>query len=85
MKQKIGLILDVASHHHHDSLVLGAFGCGAFNNPPKHVAQLFREALTHPEYVGRFKKVVFGVLGRDPQGLVNFNVFREEFLPLVVG
>lgn len=81
MKQKIRLILDVALHYSHDSLVLGAFGCGAFNNPPKHVAQLFRETFNKPAYSSAFKKVAFGVLARDPKGLANLAAFQEAFPP----
>ena len=40
---RIGLL------HHHDSLVLGAFGCGAFRNPPAHIARLFHEVMEEEE------------------------------------
>ncbi len=29
----------------HDAIVLSAFGCGAFGNPPEHIATLFKEII----------------------------------------
>ncbi|KAJ7788078.1 hypothetical protein B0H14DRAFT_2950224 [Mycena olivaceomarginata] len=46
-------------------LVLGAFGCGAFGNPPAEVAQLFRRVLLGRdgnrggEFLGCFDEVTF--------------------------
>jgi hypothetical protein len=45
-KEKIRTILRIAGKYNHDCLVLGAFGCGAFANPPNHMAELF--TIQHP-------------------------------------
>ena len=42
------------------ALVLGAWGCGAFGNDPRHTAQDFRHAL-ETQYGGAFDTVVFAV------------------------
>ena len=42
-------------------LVLGALGCGAFNNPPEHMARLFKQVLNEPEFKGAFKQVYFAI------------------------
>nr|UMO80357.1 hypothetical protein [Pandoravirus aubagnensis] len=63
MRAKIALILDIALAHGHDSVVLGAFGCGAFGNPPEHVALLFREVLSTDAYRCRFKHICFAIFG----------------------
>ena len=61
-RDKIGTILRIAGHHDHDALVLGAFGCGAFRNPPTHVAELFAEVFEEDEFAGRFWLIVFAIL-----------------------
>jgi uncharacterized protein (TIGR02452 family) len=45
MRDKMRTILRTAASNEHRTLVLGAFGCGAFRNPPKEVARLWREVL----------------------------------------
>ena len=62
---KIRTILGIAADNHVTQLVLGALGCGAFRNPPRHVAQLFRQALEEPAFRGRFQKVVFAIINRE--------------------
>ena len=59
---KIRAILRIAAHHGHLDLVLGAFGCGAFRNPPHHMARLFREILEDQEFAGVFRHVAFAIL-----------------------
>lgn len=66
MRAKMALILDIALAHRHDSVVLGAFGCGAFGNPPEHVALLFREVLSADAYRCRFKHICFAIFGTTP-------------------
>merc|ERR1712070_373511 len=47
---------------------LGAWGCGAFGNPPDLVARLFREQLSSPEFRGAFSEVVFAIVDPTHQG-----------------
>lgn len=61
-KEKIRTILRIAGKHKHDSLVLSAFGCGAFANPPNHIAVLFKEVFSENEFNNRFKVVVFSII-----------------------
>ena len=60
-KNKLRTILNIAIDNEIDILVLGAIGCGAFHNPPHHVALLFKEILAEPAYAHAFKKVVFAI------------------------
>lgn len=60
-KDKIKMILAAAKVHGFRTLVLGAWGCGAYYNPPAHIAALFRDVLgTHG---ASFDTVVFAVIG----------------------
>lgn len=70
--ERIRFVLDVLSHNHVECPILGAFGCGVFENPPMLVASIFKELLETYDY--GFKKVVFAI----PQG-ANLFEFEEEF------
>ena len=70
---RIRNILEVAATNGADNLVLGAFGCGAFNNPPDLVAGCFRYYLMDKGYRDYFKRVVFAIKG----GGRNYEVFRD--------
>lgn len=60
MRLKIEAVFHIAAEHKHDALVLGAFGCGVFCNPPEQVALLFKEAIV--QYGHSFSQIVFAVL-----------------------
>ncbi|KUO17475.1 TIGR02452 family protein [Streptomyces dysideae] len=64
-------VLETAAAHGHRRLVLGAWGCGVFQNDPAQVAAAFR-ALLGPggRFAGTFEHVVFGVLDRTPGAVV---------------
>ena len=66
-------ILTCAAANGADALVLGAFGCGVFENPPAVVAQAYKTALDAFPKV--FRQVLFAVL---PYG-DNYEVFRSVF------
>lgn len=86
VKNKIRTIFNIALENGHDSLVLGALGCGAFRNPPAHIAKLFHEVI-ESEYKNKFKKICFAILEdhnsiRKDSGKGNFMPFYEEFCKL---
>ncbi|MET9883193.1 TIGR02452 family protein [Streptomyces sp. NPDC006430] len=58
-------VLETAALHRYPRLVLGAWGCGVFQNDPAEVAEAFRGLLAG-RFAGVFERVVFGVLDRDP-------------------
>jgi uncharacterized protein (TIGR02452 family) len=74
-EEKIRNILRVCYFHQHKTIVLGALGCGAFCNPPQHIALLFRNVLKEPEFQGIFDRVVFAIL--DIAKTSNFKVFND--------
>ena len=74
LKQRARRILSVAAENREDILILGAFGCGAFRNPPETAARAWAEVL--PEFSGVFAKVHFAVYCR-PDDLRNYLVFDE--------
>lgn len=73
-EQKLHALVDLALAHHHDSLLLSALGCGAFHNPPGHIAEIFERVLSQRSHG---LHVVFAILSvRDRR---NFLTFRAKF------
>lgn len=62
MKEKMRVILRVAAFNRHHKLVLGAFGCGAFNNPKEEVAACFAEVFTEKEFQGWWETIAFAIM-----------------------
>ena len=60
--QRAKHILHIAAAHLTDTLILGAFGCGAFANDPYAVAKAYRDSL--PRYCQYFKRVEFAIFCR---------------------
>lgn len=77
MKTKIRNMLRIMSLKGHLYLVLGALGCGAFNNPPEVVSKLFLEIFREPEFQGRFERVDFAILNLFPKDQANVTAFTE--------
>jgi uncharacterized protein (TIGR02452 family) len=83
-REKMRTILRIAGKYRHDCLILSAFGCGAFQNPPGHIAALFREVFQEAEFEHRFRLIVFAILDdhnswqeHNPEG--NVLPFLEAF------
>lgn len=84
-KNKIRTIYRIAIKNNHDSLVLGAFGCGVFNVYPLDVANLFKDVLEEDEFKGAFKKIVFAIFEGRPtrvHPLVGENGYFKPFYDL---
>lgn len=79
MKAKIEAIFKLGLLKGYDSLILGAFGCGAFCNPPLVVAAIFKEVFS--VYGRYFKRIGFAIKYRedDAWSRANFEVFRDAF------
>ena len=74
-------ILRVCAYNGVDILVAGAFGCGAFHNPPERVAGAWREALT--VYREKFEAVVFAVYCAGNE-TGNYMAFRKVFRDMLI-
>lgn len=64
MKERMDMVLALCKKHGHQTLILGAWGCGVFGNDPKTIADLFKELLT-TKYANQFEKVVFAVYSKN--------------------
>jgi uncharacterized protein (TIGR02452 family) len=76
LADRLRFILRVANACHHDSIILGAMGCGAWKNPPKVVAEIFATVL--PEFKSCFREITVAILSQT--GLDH--VFAEALTPV---
>lgn len=60
MWQRILKVLAIGILHGHDSIVLGAWGCGAFGNDGNEIAGLFDRALRN-NFKGAYRCVIFAI------------------------
>lgn len=72
---KIRRVLDIAADNNQQTLILGAWGCGAFRNDPEVVASLFKKHL-EGDFQGVFQKVIFAIPGEASH---NHQVFLKHF------
>lgn len=78
MRSKVDALLALISGLGYSDVVLSAWGCGAFRNPPSVVARVFRECLDG-RFCGAFRRVVFAIQDRPYlDGERNYEVFRRE-------
>lgn len=69
-------VLSIGRRHGHDSIVLGAWGCGAFGNDGREIAGLFHRALEE-NFKGSYRQVVFAIVDWSRE-----RRFIGPFLPL---
>lgn len=80
METKVATIINAAAQANCTALILSAFGCGAFANPPEVVAQLFKKELESSPV----RRVAFCICndhnaGRSHNPRGNFLPFKEVF------
>ncbi|WP_158561281.1 TIGR02452 family protein [Emticicia sp. C21] len=79
MFQRIDKVLAVFVANGIENLVLGAWGCGVFQNEPKDIAQYFARYLTeNGKYSKAFKNILFAVLDRNA-AQENIAAFEKVF------
>jgi uncharacterized protein (TIGR02452 family) len=72
LTSRVRKILDMAAMERNEVLILGAWGCGAFENPVDVVAGVFHKLLKNYD----FELVEFAI---GAKGNLNYNVFSNEF------
>jgi uncharacterized protein (TIGR02452 family) len=77
LQSRIHRVLHIANALGYESLVLGAWGCGAFGNDPATTAADFKSALTG-EFRHCFSDVVFAITDWSPQRRF-LGPFRDAF------
>lgn len=74
-------VLSVCMNQNVDSLVLGAFGCGAFHNPPEKVAKAFSTLIETYRYC--FEHVVFAIHATVNRDNKNYICFKQALTTLL--
>ncbi len=73
-KNKIRFIFEIAIAFEYKALVLSASGCGAFHNPPQHVAELYKEVIEeYPD--GTFDTIDFAIISDKNDAQRNYEQF----------
>lgn len=70
MEHRINCVLALAAAMEQRALVLGAWGCGVFQNDPDVIASLFARALSEPSsWRAGFSRIVFAVFDASADGI----------------
>lgn len=87
LKNKIKTIIQTAVKFDHKTVILSALGCGAFRNPIKHVAEIFKSVLT--EYDGVVLNYYFAIMTTSNNNYIvktystetkkTIDIFKEVF------
>lgn len=78
-KCKIHMMFHLALIQKYDCLVLGALGCGAFNNPPHEIAKMFCEICSIYAQQGNLpRRIIFAVMSNA--GNDNCQIFQQAFI-----
>jgi uncharacterized protein (TIGR02452 family) len=78
MLQRMDKVLAVFAYHGIKHLLLGAWGCGVFQNNPNDIARYFADFLLEGRYKNCFETVVFAIADRNEDGK-NIEAFRKVF------
>ena len=75
MKRRIKKVMAIALSNNHKTVVLGAWGCGVFQNNPNDIARYFREILSG-EFKNQFERIIFAIFSKNQKFIAPF---RKEF------
>ena len=77
LQRRIHRVLATARAFGYETMVLGAWGCGAFENDPRRTATDFRQAIEN-EFRGAFSNIVFAITDWSPERRF-LGPFRDTF------
>jgi uncharacterized protein (TIGR02452 family) len=80
MQNKIDMIFKIAIKYGHKDIVLGALGCGVYNNPTEEVAKMFKNSLI--KYTLYFKRIGFAILSESTNP--NFMIFQNIINDVII-
>lgn len=81
MKAIIQTQLTVAKNGDYTAFISGIFSCGKFANPPREVAEIYKELLDE-EFIGAFQYIAFAILQDEFDSTKdNFTPFNGVFNP----
>lgn len=69
-------IIQIALNDNVDIIILGAFGCGAFENNPVFVSKAYKEILVDDNIKNCFEKVIFAIPNKNSR---NYKEFLNTF------
>lgn len=75
MQRRMEMVLAICKQKQHETLILGAWGCGVFQNDPTVIATLFKELLVG-KYANQFKRVIFSIYAKEERFI---QPFQAEF------
>lgn len=76
-RERARKFLWIANREQHKILILGAWGCGVFQNDSQMIARIFRDLLTG-EFANCFERVIMAIYDRTQTKKV-YNAFVETF------
>ena len=74
LTKRIRRIFEIAAANRNEVLILGAFGCGAFKNPPEIVAKVFNTVMQ--DYLCCFDAIEYAVYHTERE-VVNYKAFNR--------
>lgn len=76
---RIRNMLELCISNGNRAIVLSAFGCGAYSNPPAVIAQCFYNVLIEEQYASYFDIVVFAIIEDHNSDGANLRPFQNTF------
>lgn len=77
MTERMRKLLILCANEGEQNLVLGAWGCGVFQNDPEWIAKSFIKALKTTEFEGVFGTIVFAIPNTGRAGKGNYEAFKK--------
>jgi uncharacterized protein (TIGR02452 family) len=74
LASRIRRIFEIAVAYGNEMLILGAFGCGAFRNPPEIVARVFNKVMQ--DYITYFDTIEYAVYHTERE-VANYRSFES--------